>query len=100
MTREDADAQTRPLCPVRGGPVTLAEGGTVKAMGDLGDGPGVVVVIRPRYRSQARCTCSWVGKTRLLSSAFSLDPPMWGVVGVRSLWLLFLGSVGVGYRLV
>ena len=73
MTREDADAQTRPLCPVSGGPVTLAEGGTVKAMGDLGGGPGVVVVIRPRYRSQARCTCGWLGKTRLLLSSARVE---------------------------
>ena len=73
MTREDADAKTRPLCPVSGGPVTPAEGGTVKAMGDLGGGPGVVVVIRPRYRSQARCTCGWVGKTRLLLSSARVE---------------------------
>ena len=33
----------------------------------------MVVVIRPRYRSQGRCTCGWVGKARLLLSSAKVD---------------------------
>ena len=31
------------------------------------------MVIRPRHRSQARCTCGWIGKARLLLSAAKVD---------------------------
>jgi hypothetical protein len=31
------------------------------------------VVIRPRHRCQARCTCGWIGKARLLLSSAKVD---------------------------
>ena len=52
---------------------TLAEDGDLATMGDLGGRRGVVVVIRPRHRSQARCTCGWIGKARLLLSSAKVD---------------------------
>ena len=42
-------------------------------MGDLTGGRGVVVVIRLRHRSQARCTCGWIGKASLLRSSAKVD---------------------------
>lgn len=42
-------------------------------MGDLGDGKGVVVAIRPRHRAQGRCSCGWVGKSRLRMSSAQVD---------------------------
>jgi hypothetical protein len=42
-------------------------------MGDSRGAQGVVVVIRVRYRNQARCTCGWIGKTSLLLSWAKVD---------------------------
>jgi hypothetical protein len=42
-------------------------------MDDSRGGRGVVVVIRARYRNQARCTCGWIGKARLLLSSAKVD---------------------------
>jgi hypothetical protein len=47
--------------------------GNVGEMGETGGTRGVVVVIRPRYRNQGRCTCGWVGKARLLLSSAKVD---------------------------
>ena len=74
MTREAADAANAAFVNgQRRAAFTLAEGCSVRPMGDLAGGPGVVVVIRPRYRSQAQCTCGWVGKARLLLSSAKVD---------------------------
>jgi hypothetical protein len=48
-------------------------GWDLATMGDVAGGRGVVVVIRPRRRSQARCTCGWIGKGRLLPSSANVD---------------------------
>ncbi|WP_141562701.1 hypothetical protein [Mycobacterium neglectum] len=42
-------------------------------MSDLTGGRGVVVVIRVRRGNQGRCTCGWIGKTRLLLSSAKVD---------------------------
>ena len=42
-------------------------------MGYLMGGRGVVVVIRLRHRSQARCTCGWIGKASLVRSSAKVD---------------------------
>jgi hypothetical protein len=34
---------------------------------------GVVVVVKPRYRSRGQCTCGWMGKPRLLLSSAKVD---------------------------
>jgi hypothetical protein len=42
-------------------------------MGYPTGGRGVVVVIRLRHRSQARCTCGWIGKASLVRSSAKVD---------------------------
>jgi hypothetical protein len=34
---------------------------------------GVVMAVRPRYRSQGQCSCGWVGKPHLLVSSARID---------------------------
>jgi hypothetical protein len=36
-------------------------------------GVGVVMVVRPRFRSGARCTCGWAGKPRVLLASAKTD---------------------------
>jgi len=42
-------------------------------MGDLRGSPDTVLVVHLRYRSQARCTCGWVGKRCLLLASAKVD---------------------------
>lgn len=42
-------------------------------MGHLSGAGGVVVVVKPRYRSKGQCTCGWVGKPRLLLSSAKVE---------------------------
>jgi hypothetical protein len=42
-------------------------------LGDLGDGRGTVVAIRPRHRAQGMCSCGWAGRSRVLLSSAKVD---------------------------
>ncbi|MDT5369463.1 MAG: hypothetical protein QOC62_3894 [Mycobacterium sp.] len=46
---------------------------TGSGMGHLSGAGGVVVVVKPRYRSKGQCTCGWVGKPRLLLSSAKVE---------------------------
>ena len=46
---------------------------TGSGMAHLDGVAGVVVVVKPRYRSRGRCTCGWMDKPRLLLSSAKVD---------------------------